>query len=78
MRRLSEILKQWKDESGSRGILQFKYLHSNGMLLLCTPYPGWFIGKYGALVDKYRNILKSEISEFTDIQFVETDSWYIR
>lgn len=78
MRKISDILKQWKYESKAEGILQFHYSYSTGILTLCTSYPGWFIGRAGILIDKYRNVLKSEINGFTEINFIETNSWYIK
>ena len=57
---LKEIMENWKKE-----IEFYKYeretiaVHSCGdVLFVITKRPGLFIGKYGTLVDKYRNILR--------------------
>lgn len=68
--RIWEILKQWKKESKSTKVIQYRY--RDGILEIYTSQPGWLIGKAGVLVDKYREILKAEMYDFKELKFVET------
>ena len=78
-RRLTEIIKQWKDEAGVKGIVQISSLPTvRHKLTICTDRPGLMIGKGGCLIDKYREKIQKEYSNIKEIKFVETDSWYIR
>ena len=45
---------------------------------ICTDRPGVMIGKGGELFDKYKKKLKEFNPNLEHIEFVETDSWYIR
>lgn len=76
MKQIYEILKEWKKESGAKGVIQFKYSCLTGNLTIYTSYPGWLIGKAGLLVEKYRNILKEKIIGFKSLEIVETDYYY--
>lgn len=76
MKYICEIIKKWKEESGCGGVVQFKYSHSTGILIIYSAYPGYLIGKSGFFVDKYSKIFKNEVSEFTKVEFVETDYHY--
>ena len=71
---IQQIMRQWKTESGSTRVCQFK-LDKEGILNIYTSQPGFYIGKYGALVFKYREILKSKFPSIKNVNFVETD-WY--
>ena len=78
-RRLTEIIKQWKDEAGVKGIIQINALPTvRHTLIICTDRPGFMIGKGGCLVDKYREKIQKEFPNINEINFVETHSWYIR
>lgn len=78
-RRLTEIIKQWKDEAGVKGIIQINaYPTSRGTLTICTDRPGIMIGRGGCLIDKYREKIQKEYPDIKKIEFVETDRWYIR
>lgn len=77
MSKIQEILKQWKEDSKADGVLQFKYSYLDGTLWLYTHYCGYYIGRAGTLVDKYRAILQKEIVGFTELKFTETDYYYI-
>ena len=78
-RRLTEIIKQWKDEAGVKGIVQIGALPTvRHTLTICTDRPGFMIGKGGCLVDKYREKIQKEFPNIKEINFVETHSWYIR
>ena len=73
--KLETILKNWKDESKAKHIIQYKYY--KGMLLICSSECGLLIGPVGDLVHKYRQILKEQISDFKDITFQDVDATYI-
>ena len=77
--RLTQIIKEWKDEAGVKGIIQISALPTvRSTLTICTDRPGLMIGKGGCLVDKYREKIQKEYPNIKEIKFVETDSWYIR
>jgi len=75
--KIGKIIKQWKDEAGCRGVIQYKYSYLTKTLTIYTTYPGYLIGKGGSIVDKYRTILKDEFREDISIQFIETELEYI-
>ena len=78
-RRITEIIKQWKDEAGVKGIVQINaYPTVRDTLTICTDRPGFMIGKGGCLIDKYREKIQNEYPSIKEIKFVETDSWYIK
>ena len=77
--RLTELIKQWKDEAGVKGIIQINaYPTSKNTLIICTDRPGIMIGRGGCLIDKYREKIQKEYPDIKKIEFVETDRWYIR
>lgn len=76
---ISRIIKEWKDEAGIQGIvLVGKHYYNDGKLKICTDKPGLMIGFHGELVDKYKKILNGIDKYIKEIEFVETDPWYIR
>jgi hypothetical protein len=77
MRKIREILKQWKLECGAKGVVQFKYSYIDGVLKIFTAYPGYFIGKAGVYTTKYSDILKNTITGFKRVNFEETDHYCI-
>lgn len=78
-RNLTKIIKEWKDEAGVKGIIQINALSTvRDTLTICTDRPGFMIGKGGCLIDKYREKIQNEYPNIKKIEFVETDSWYIR
>lgn len=78
MEYIFKILKAWKEESMmERGVIQFKYNYSTGILVLYTTYPGWLIGKAGCHINKYTEIFKNEIYGFNSIEFIQTDYNYV-
>lgn len=78
-REISDIIKQWKDEAGVEGIVLVSAFPSfRDTIKICTDKPGSMIGKHGELVDKYRQKLKKINRHLQHIEFVETDSWFIR
>lgn len=76
---ISAIIKQWKDEAGVTGIvLVGMHYYKTGKLKICTNQPGLMIGLHGELVKKYTEKLNKVDRYIKEIEFVETDSWYIR
>ena len=76
---ISNIIKEWKDEANVKGvILVGVYADFRVTVKICTNRPGAMIGKGGVLVDKYKKKLKEFNPNLEHIEFVETDSWYIR
>lgn len=78
-RKVSNIIKEWKDEAGVEGIVQvsaFSKIQSE--ITICTDRPGLMIGKAGTLLDKYEEKLKKVNPRLERVLFVETDSWYIK
>lgn len=76
-REMSAIIKEWKDEAGVEGIIQISRSPLN-TLKICTSRPGQMIGLCGNLFDKYKEKLKEICPKLEKIDFVETDSWYIK
>lgn len=76
---ISNIIKEWKDEAKVKGVvLVGVYADFKDTIKICTDSPGLMIGKGGELVDKYKEKLKEFNPKLEHIEFVETDSWYIR
>ena len=76
---ISNIIKEWKDEAGVKGIVLVSvYSNFRDTIKICTDRLGVMIGKGGELVYKYREKLKEHNKELEHIEFVETDSWFIR
>ena len=69
---IQKVLKEWKQESGAKRVIQFRY--RDGILSIFTSEPGYMIGKAGCLVNKYEDILKNEFSDFTKVEFTETEN----
>ena len=76
---ISNIINEWKEEAGVKGIILVgAYPDFRDTIRICTDRPGFMIGKGGELVDKYREKLKEYNKKLERIEFVETDSWFIR
>ena len=76
---ISNIIKEWKDEAGVKGIVLVSvYSNFRDTIKICTDKSGVMIGKGGELVDKYKKKLKEFNHNLEHIEFVETDSWFIR
>ena len=76
---ISNIIKEWKEEAGVNGIILVGvYPDFRDTIRICTDRPGLMIGKGGELVYKYREKLKEHNKVLDHIEFVETDSWFIR
>ena len=78
-RDLSEIIKEWKNEAGVEDIILIGvYADFRDTIKICTNKPGWMIGKGGELLYKYKEKLKLINPHLKDIEFIETDKWFIR
>lgn len=76
---ISNIIKEWKEEAGVKSmILVSEFADFRDTIKICTDRPGVMIGKGGELVDKYKEKLKAFNPKLEKIEFVVTDSWYIR
>ena len=76
---ISNIIKEWKDEANVKGVVLVGiYADFRDTIKICTDRPGVMIGKNGELVDNYKKKLKEFNPNLEHIEFVETDSWYIR
>ena len=78
MKTIKEIIESWMDEAGLKRKSETIAFHiCENDLFIITKYPGWFIGKYGFLVDKYRRLMKSNGYDLK-IHFVDLSCGYIR
>lgn len=78
-RRLTEIIKEWKDEAGVKGIVQINAFPTvRETLTIYTDLPGYMIGKGGCLVEKYKEKIQKEFPNIKKINFIETDRWWIK
>lgn len=80
---LRELLKRWKKEAHIEKDTTLVSKRGN-CLIICTRFPGWYIGKGGELVEKYFQMIKSgktdngeritynPVRELEKIEFVET------
>lgn len=76
---ISKIIKEWKEEAGVKGVVQICANYSSKKkLTICTDRPGLMIGYKGILVEKYKKKIQEILSNIESIEFVETDSWYIK
>lgn len=76
---ISSIIKEWKDEAGVKSIILISGYPSFGKTFkICTDKPGYMIGKGGELYNKYKEKFKKINPTLECIEFVETDSWYIK
>ena len=73
------IIKEWKEEAGVNSIILVSAFPSfKETIKICTDKPGLMIGYKGELVNKYREKLKKINPNLEKIEFVETDSWFIK
>ncbi len=81
MEKFTDIIKRWKDEAGLKNndiILISACPTVRETLKICTNKPGWMIGKSGYLYNKYKNIISEKYPHIKQIEFIETETWYIR
>ena len=77
MKNIHRILTQWKQESGFKGVVQFKYSPRSGVLMIYTAHPEKFFGENERLYNKYLSILKEKVKVFTEVKFVETYEYVV-
>ena len=78
---IKKIIKEWKDEAELNHndiVLISAYPTIRETLKICTNKPGRMIGKSGCLYEKYKEKIMEQFKSIKNIEFVETDSWYIR
>ena len=76
---ISNIIKEWKEEAGVKGIILVGvYPDFRDTIKICTDRPGFMIGKGGELVNKYKERIKEFNPNLEKIEFVETDSWFVK
>lgn len=71
--KIENILKDWYNEAFgyNYNLAKVLYYHIEGnTLLIFSNWPGMLIGKYGTLIDKYKQILKENNFNY-EIKFVE-------
>lgn len=78
MKSIKDIIWEWKGETGIKPWDETIAIHQCGdTLFIITKRPGVFIGRHGALVDKYRNELKENGFDLK-IHFVEISFGNVR
>lgn len=77
MKKIYDIMREWKKESGYNKVIQFKYSHSTGVLNIYTSFPGILIGKAGQFSIKYTELFKKKMLTFKSINFIETDIYIV-
>ena len=76
---ISSIFKEWKKEAGVKGVILLGVFPGlRDTIKVCTDKPGFMIEKGGSLLDKYKKKLKEYNPGLENIEFIETDSWYIK
>lgn len=82
---LKDLLKRWKKEAGAEKYRSLASYRGN-FLIICTNCPELYIGRNGALYEKYFQMIKNgetnagemitrspfEVGELEKIEFVET------
>lgn len=82
---LKDLLKRWKKEAGAEKYRSLASYRGN-CLIICTNHPELYIGRNGALYEKYFQMIKNgetnagemitrspfEVGELEKIEFVET------
>lgn len=78
-REILHIIREWKKEARVDGIIQVSaFAGSKDVIKICTDKPGWFIGMHGTSYDYYLEKLKKVNPRLKSIEFIETDSFYIK
>lgn len=72
MKSIKEIVAEWKDEIGIKSFQETVAIHKEGdRLFVITKSPGLFIGRHGVLVDKYKEIMRTNGHEINIVSFVD-------
>lgn len=78
-REVMHVIKEWKNEAHVDEIIQVSVFSSfKDTIKICTNKPGYLIGKGGSTYEKYFSKLKEVNPNLKQIEFIETDSWYIK
>ena len=78
-REILHIIREWKKEARVDGIIQVSaFAGSKDAIKICTDKPGYMIGFHGTLHDCYLEKLKKVNPRLRRIEFIETDSFYIK
>lgn len=76
-RRIKNIIKEWKEEAKARRIIQFN-LDPTGTLYIYTSEPGYLIGRFGSLYNKYhKELRKNSNDRVKKVVLVETSSYSV-
>ena len=73
--RIRKILKEWKTEAKATRPTHVSL--RRGILTIYSSEVGYFIGKRGDLVYKYKNILINQFPQIKDVVFEEVDFFWI-
>lgn len=73
--KIEAILTEWKKES--KATRPIHYWYSRGVLTICSSEVGLLIGKMGATVYKYQQILKERVNDFEEVKFQEVNRHWI-
>ncbi len=65
------FLSQWCEEARVKSPVGYERDYSSKSFVVYTDRPGYLIGKGGALVEKYTQIMRKEFVSFERIKFVE-------
>ena len=78
-REILHIIKEWKKEARVDSVIQISaFAGSKDVIKICTDKPGFMIGFHGTLHDHYLEKLKKVNPRLQRIEFIETDSFYIK
>lgn len=78
-REIMHIIKEWKKEAHVDSLIQVSvFAGFKDVIKICTDKPGWLIGRGGTLYDHYLEKLKKVNPHLQRIEFIETDSFYIK
>ena len=70
------IMQEWKKEAGVKEPIIWKKDRKRNKVCLYTTKPGYFIGPYGALYEKYYEKLKDKNECFKNgLDFVDCDDY---
>lgn len=76
---IAAIIKEWKEEAHVSGIITVsKDSGTRKTIIICTNAPEFMIGYNEGLLNKYKEKLKVINPKLQNIEFVDTDTWYIK
>lgn len=69
---VTKIIRKWKREAGVEDPVAYK--KRDNLLTVFTNKPGWMIGKYGVIIEKYSGMLRKELhNNKLKIKIIEVD-----